>query len=200
MYRKYFKRLLDIVLSLFGLVILSPVFIIVTVLLFFSNKGKPFFSQERPGKDEKTFKLCKFKSMNDKKDANGILLPDAERLTSIGKFIRQTSVDELPQLYNILKGDMSLIGPRPLLVEYLPYYTDSEKIRHKVRPGITGYAQVNGRNRIEWDERLRMDVLYVKNLSFYMDMSIFIKTIAHVLNGKDISINNIDNLDNVRKI
>jgi lipopolysaccharide/colanic/teichoic acid biosynthesis glycosyltransferase len=190
---------LDIVFSLIGLTVLSPIFIIVTVLLFFTNKGKPFFFQERPGKDEKIFKLCKFKSMNDKKDAKGVLLPDRERLTSTGKFIRQTSIDELPQLYNVLKGDMSLIGPRPLLVEYLPYYTDNEKIRHQIRPGITGLAQVNGRNQIEWDERFKIDVLYVKNLSFCMDMNIFIKTITHGLNGKNISVDNMGNLDNIRK-
>ena len=188
MYKNFFKRLIDFVAAFCGLVLLSPIFIIVMVGLFFANGGKPFFFQERPGKDERIFRIIKFKSMNDKRDAEGNLLPDAERLTPIGSFIRKTSLDEIPQLINVLKGDMSLIGPRPLLVHYLPYYTEREKLRHTVRPGITGYAQVNGRNTVNWDERLEMDAQYVENLSFLNDVKILIQTIQNVINRKDIVI------------
>lgn len=188
MYKKYLKRFLDFVAAFCGLVLLSPIFIIVMVGLFFANGGKPFFFQARPGKGERIFRIIKFKSMNDKRDAEGNLLPDAERLTPIGSFIRKTSLDEIPQLINVLKGDMSLIGPRPLLVHYLPYYTEREKLRHTVRPGITGYAQVNGRNTVNWDERLEMDAQYVENLSFLNDVKILIQTIQNVINRKDIVI------------
>jgi lipopolysaccharide/colanic/teichoic acid biosynthesis glycosyltransferase len=156
--------------------------------LYFANQGKPFFFQERPGLNERIFKIIKFKSMNDKKDKEGNLLSDAERLTKVGAFVRKTSLDEIPQLINVLKGDMSLIGPRPLLVRYLPYYSKREKLRHTVRPGITGLAQVNGRNFLMWDERLEMDVQYVENLSFFSDMQILVKTIQGVINRKDIEI------------
>lgn len=188
MYKNYLKRFLDFVAAFCGLVLLSPIFIIVMIGLYFANQGKPFFFQERPGLNEKIFKIIKFKSMNDKKDANGNLLPDAERLTPIGAFVRKTSLDEIPQLINVLKGDMSIVGPRPLLVHYLPYYTEREKLRHTVRPGITGYAQVNGRNTVNWDERLEMDAQYVENLSFLNDVKILIQTIQNVINRKDIVI------------
>lgn len=188
MYKTYFKRLFDFLAAFFGLLLLSPVFILVTIALYFANQGKPFFFQARPGKDERIFNIIKFKSMNDKKDAQGNLLPDAKRLTKAGSFVRKTSLDEIPQLINVLKGDMSLIGPRPLLVHYLPYYTERENLRHTVRPGITGYAQVNGRNTVNWDERLEMDVQYVENLSFLNDVKILIQTIQNVINRKDIVI------------
>ncbi|MDM1454774.1 sugar transferase [Myroides odoratimimus] len=186
MYKNFFKRVLDFSASFFGLVLLSPIFIIVTIGLFFANQGKPFFFQSRPGKGEKVFKIIKFKSMNDKRDANGNLLPDVDRLTPVGAFVRKTSLDEIPQLINILKGDMSLIGPRPLLVAYLPFYTEREKLRHTVRPGITGLAQVNGRNTINWDERLEFDAKYVESLSFKNDVRIFFQTVRNVVNRKDI--------------
>src|SRR5690606_32506443 len=182
------KRFLDILVALVGLLILSPIFILVTIGLFFANKGKPFFFQERPGLNEKIFKIIKFKSMNDKRDTEGRLMPDAARLTTVGAFVRKTSLDEIPQLINVLKGDMSLIGPRPLFVRYLPYYTEREKLRHTVRPGITGWAQVNGRNTVNWDERLEMDAQYVENLTFQLDMKILWITIQNVINRKDIVI------------
>jgi len=186
MYKNYFKRLFDFFAALVGLILLSPIFIVVTIGLYFANQGKPFFFQARPGLNEKIFHIIKFKSMNDRKDANGNLLPDAERLTAVGAFVRKTSLDEIPQLINILKGDMSLIGPRPLLVAYLPFYTEREKLRHTVRPGITGLAQVNGRNTINWDERLVLDATYVENLSFKNDVKIFIQTVKNVISTKDI--------------
>jgi undecaprenyl phosphate N,N'-diacetylbacillosamine 1-phosphate transferase len=188
MYKKYIKRLLDLLIAFFGFLILSPIFIVVTIGLFFANQGKPFFFQERPGLNEKKFKIIKFKSMNEKKDGHGKLLSDTERLTKLGGFIRKTSLDEIPQLLNVLKGDMSLIGPRPLLVKYLSYYTPREQLRHTVRPGITGFAQVNGRNTVNWDERLEMDAQYVENLSFGNDVKIFIQTVKNVVNRKDIVI------------
>lgn len=202
MYKNYIKRILDFTLALTGLIFLSPIFIIVTLGLYVVNQGKPFFLQERPGKDERIFKIIKFKSMNDKTDANGNLLPDADRLTPMGAFVRKTSLDEIPQLINVLKGDMSLIGPRPLLVRYLPYYTEREKLRHTVRPGITGWAQVNGRNTINWDERLELDVQYVENLSFTQDLTIILKTIQNVISRKDIVVipgELFTTLDNYRK-
>src|SRR5690554_1805831 len=188
MYKNYFKRLFDFLAALIGLLLLSPIFIVVTIGLCFANQGRPFFFQKRPGKDERIFKIVKFKTMNDKKDAEGNLLPDADRLTKMGSFVRKTSLDEIPQLINVLKGDMSLIGPRPLLVQYLSYYTEREKLRHTVRPGITGFAQVNGRNTVNWDERLEMDAQYVENLSFTNDIKILIQTIKNVVNRKDIVI------------
>lgn len=189
MYKNIFKSIIDFTLSFLGFIIISPIFLLLWIWLSIANKGAgALFFQERPGKDEKIFKVIKFKTMNDRKDASGKLLPDAQRLTKVGKFVRSTSLDEIPQLLNVIKGDMSLIGPRPLLVRYLPYYTDRERKRHTVRPGITGWAQVNGRNTINWDERLELDVKYVENLSFKLDFVILIKTIQNVILKKDIVI------------
>ena len=171
---------------------------VVMVGLWFANNGKPFFYQLRPGKGERIFRIIKFKTMNDRCDANGQLLPDAERLTKIGAFVRKTSLDEIPQLLNVLKGDMSVIGPRPLLVKYLPYYSKREQLRHTVRPGITGLAQVNGRNKLNWDDRLELDAQYVENLSFLLDIKILFRTIINVLLRKDIAVGYID-LDDYRK-
>lgn len=171
MYRHFFKRLFDFVIALVGLIILSPLFLILWIGLSIANKGAgAFFVQERPGKDEKIFKVIKFKTMNDRRDENGNLLPDSERLTKIGRVIRSLSLDELPQLINVLKGDMSLIGPRPLLVQYLPLYDEVQRRRHEVRPGITGWAQVNGRNAISWQEKFEHDVWYVDHLSLSLDI------------------------------
>ena len=179
-YRLYFKRIIDFVIALVGLIVLSPLFLILWIWLSIANKGAgAFFVQERPGKDEKIFKVIKFKTMNDRRDEKGDLLPDSERLTTIGRWIRSLSLDEIPQLINVLKGDMSLVGPRPLLPRYLPYYTSRERLRHTVRPGITGWAQVNGRNTINWDRRLALDVYYVENLSFKLDLKIFFKTLKN---------------------
>lgn len=186
MYRNIVKPTFDFLAAFFGLIILSPIFVIVTIGLMIANKGNPFFFQKRPGKNERIFSIIKFKSMNDKKDSEGHLLPDAQRLTKIGAFVRKTSLDEIPQLINVLKGDMSLIGPRPLLICYLPYYTEREKLRHKVNPGITGLAQVNGRNNLNWDDRLSLDVAYVENLSFRLDMRVLIRTIKKVIFREDI--------------
>jgi len=186
-YRNFIKPLFDFLLSLVALFILSPVFLLVTVLLFISNRGKPFFTQTRPGKNDRFFKVIKFKTMNEKKDENGNLLPDAQRITPVGKFIRKTSLDEIPQLLNVIKGDMSLIGPRPLLIEYLPLYNDFQKRRHEVRPGITGWAQVNGRNAISWPEKFKFDVWYVDNCSFSLDMKILWLTIKKVIVSEGIS-------------
>lgn len=162
---------------------------IIAIWLHFANKGAgAFFFQDRPGKDERIFKVVKFKSMTDERDSEGNLLPDAQRLTKVGRFVRATSIDELPQIINVLKGDMALIGPRPLLVEYLPYYTERERKRHSVRPGITGYTQTHGRNNLTWDERLEMDVYYVENLSFAMDLKVFFRTIYNVLARKDVQV------------
>lgn len=187
MYKNYLKRLFDFLAAFFGLVLLSPIFIIVMVGLYFANKGKPFFFQARPGKGERIFKIVKFKTMNDKKDANGNLLSDAERLTPIGAFVRKTSLDEIPQLINVLKGDMSLIGPRPLLPQYLPLYNEEQKRRHEVRPGITGWAQVNGRNAISWKRKFELDVEYVDNLSLLMDLKVFFTTFKKVFKSEGIS-------------
>lgn len=186
---KYFKRFFDFFFALLALLCLSPVLLTVTVWLHFANKGAGvFFYQLRPGKNERIFKVIKYKSMTDERDENGMLLPDAKRLTAVGRFIRATSIDELPQLINVLKGDMALIGPRPLLVEYLPYYTERESLRHSVRPGITGYTQVHGRNNLSWDERLEMDVYYVEHMCFLMDFKIFFRTIYNVIARKDVQV------------
>ncbi|GAA0720765.1 sugar transferase [Aquimarina litoralis] len=166
---------------------MSPIILILIILLAIANGGKPFFFQSRPGKNEKIFKIIKFKSMNDKKDGNGELLPFDQRITKTGKFIRKYSLDEIPQLFNVLKGDMSLIGPRPLLVKYLPLYNDVQKKRHDVKPGVTGWAQVNGRNTISWDEKFKLDVWYTENISFKLDAKIIIKTIKKVLFKEDIN-------------
>ncbi|UOK43763.1 MULTISPECIES: sugar transferase [Flavobacterium] len=180
MYKSFFKRFSDVLLSLIGLILLSPVFVLITIGLFFANNGKPFFIQNRPGKNEVLFKIIKFKTMNDKKDKEGNPLADAQRLTAIGRFVRKTSVDEIPQLINVLLGDMSLIGPRPLLPEYLPLYDEFQKQRHTVRPGITGWAQVNGRNAIDWNQKFEYDVWYVKHLSLILDLKIVFMTIKKV--------------------
>ena len=187
MYKKYLKRLFDFVAAFFGLLLLSPFFIVVTLGLLFANQGKPFFFQARPGKNERIFKIVKFKTMNDKKDKNGNLLPDAERLTKIGSFVRKTSLDEIPQLLNVLKGDMSLIGPRPLLIQYLPLYNATQKRRHEVRPGITGWAQVNGRNAISWQQKFEYDIWYVDNISLWLDIKILFLTIKKVFVREGIS-------------
>ena len=201
MYKSVFKRLIDFIISLVALICLSPLLLFVTILLHYANKGKgAFFFQERPGLDEKIFKIWKFKTMTDERDEHGQLLPDAERLTKIGSIVRSTSIDELPQLINVLKGDMALMGPRPLLVKYLPYYSDRERLRHTVRPGITGWAQVKGRTAITWDEKLSHDVYYVENFSFRLDAKIFFMTIANVLKGSDTDLQEESmDLDVIRK-
>lgn len=187
MYKGFFKRLIDFVLATIGFVLLSPVFLFVTVYLFFTNEGKPFFFQQRPGRNNAIFKVIKFKTMNDKKDIDGNLLSDEERLTKVGQFVRKTSLDEIPQLLNVIKGDMSLIGPRPLLVEYLPLYNEKHLERHKVRSGITGWAQVNGRNAISWKQKFDYDVWYVDNISLVLDMKIIFKTLFKVVKSEGIS-------------
>lgn len=187
MYKIFFKRVIDFTIVLMALLIIWPILLIIYIWLTIANKGAgAVFYQERPGKDCKIFKVIKFKSMTDERDAEGNLLPDAERLTKVGKFVRSTSIDELPQLINVLKGDMALIGPRPLLPEYLPYYTEREQLRHTVRPGITGWAQVNGRNNVTWDQKLELDAYYVENLNLAMDVKVFFTTIKNVLGGKDV--------------
>ena len=187
MYKNYFKRLFDFTAALVGLLLLSPIFVLVTIGLFFANQGKPFFFQTRPGKNETLFRIVKFKTMHDKTDAEGNLLSDAERLTPIGAFVRKTSLDEIPQLLNVIKGDMSLIGPRPLLIKYLPLYSETQKRRHEVKPGITGWAQVNGRNAISWNKKFEYDVWYVDHLSFLLDCKIVWKTIKKVIIREGIS-------------
>lgn len=194
LYNPYFKRFWDIVLSLIALVVLSPVMLVLTVLGAIKMKGNPFFTQERPGKDEKIFKLIKFRSMTCEKDKEGNLLPDEVRLTGYGKKLRATSLDELPELINVLKGDMSLVGPRPLLVRYLPAYTAEERHRHDVRPGITGLAQVNGRNYVGWDQRLKYDIEYVNNYSFFGDFHICLRTIEKVIKREEIAVDT-DNIE-----
>lgn len=185
MYQHCIKRLLDIIISLFGMLILSPVYLVVAVLVRVKLGSPVIFHQKRPGYQEKIFTLCKFRTMMDARDENGELLPDSERLTKFGLFLRKTSLDELPELWNIFKGDMSLIGPRPLLVSYLPWYTEREKLRHTVRPGLTGLAQVSGRNYIEWDKRLEKDVEYVEHLSFAMDVKVLWMTVKVVFGKSD---------------
>jgi len=188
LYKRYFKRLFDFVIALVGLIILSPLLLILWIGLSIANKGAgAFFLQERPGKGEKIFKVIKFKTMNDKRDENSNLLPDSERLTTIGRWIRSLSLDEIPQLINVLKGDMSLIGPRPLLVQYLPLYNETQRRRHEVRPGMTGWAQVNGRNAINWQEKFAYDVWYVDHLSLSLDIKIFLKTVEKVFNREGIN-------------
>lgn len=188
MYKHFLKRLIDIVASFFVLLVLFFPLAVLAIVIALMTKSNPFFFQNRPGKNNKVFKMIKFKSMNNATDVHGNLLPDEQRLTKIGKFIRKTSLDELPELINILKGDMSIVGPRPLLVKYLPYYTDRELKRHKVRPGITGLSQISGRNHLNWDERLELDVQYVEKLSFMLDAKIVINTFFQVLKQKDVSV------------
>lgn len=187
MYKHFFKRFFDFLIALIGLIILSPLFIGVMIGLYFANQGKPFFFQARPGLNEKIFKIIKFKTMNDKKDPNGNLLSDAERLTPIGAFVRKTSLDEIPQLINVLKGDMAIIGPRPLLPQYLSLYNEIQRRRHNVRPGITGWAQVNGRNAISWTKKFELDVWYVENISLLTDLKVFLITFKKVFKSEGIS-------------
>ena len=189
MYKCFFKRFLDFWISLVVLICISPVLLVVTIWLHFANKGAgAFFFQERPGRDAKIFKVVKYKTMTDEKDEDGNLLPDSERLTKVGRFVRSTSIDELPQLFNVLKGDMALIGPRPLLVQYLPYYTEREQLRHTVRPGISGWAQVHGRNTAKWDDRLELDAYYAEHVSLLLDLKVIAITIKNVIMRKDISV------------
>ena len=188
MYKHFFKRVLDIIISGVALILIGWLLIIITLFLHFANKGAgAFFFQERPGKDERIFKVIKFKTMTDERDASGKLLPDAERLTKVGKFVRSTSIDELPQLINVFKGDMSLIGPRPLLVKYLPLYSAEQKRRHEVRPGISGWAQCHGRNAISWTEKFKLDVWYVDHCTLWTDIKVIFITIKNVLMRKDIN-------------
>ena len=189
MYKHFFKRVIDFTIALVALLVIWPILLIIYIWLTIANKGAgAMFYQERPGKDEKIFRVMKFKSMTDERDADGNLLPDKDRITAVGKFVRKTSIDELPQLINVLKGDMALIGPRPLLPEYLPYYTEREKLRHTVRPGISGWAQVNGRNNVTWDRKLELDAHYVEHLSLWMDIKVLLTTIKNVLGGKDVNV------------
>jgi lipopolysaccharide/colanic/teichoic acid biosynthesis glycosyltransferase len=181
MYKSGIKTGIDCCSALMGLLLLSPIFFLVTLALIIANHGKPFFIQKRPGKNGKIFSIIKFKTMNDKKDNKGNVLPDAQRLTKMGLFVRKTSLDEIPQLINVLKGDMSLIGPRPLLPEYLPLYNNFQKRRHEVKPGITGWAQINGRNAIDWNKKFELDVWYVDNLSFLLDIKIAVKTLKKII-------------------
>lgn len=191
MYNTVLKRVFDFLAALLGLVILIPIFFIVTISLCIANSGKPFFFQLRPGKNEKLFSIIKFKTMNDKKDAEGNLLSDEHRLTKIGSFVRKTSLDEIPQLLNVLKGDMSFVGPRPLLPEYLPLYNERQSRRHDVKPGITGWAQVNGRNMISWDKKFEYDLWYVDNISFLLDLRIFFLTLKKVIVREGINMVNV---------
>lgn len=199
MYAKYFKRIIDFILSLIALIVLSPVLVVLMILGAVFMRGNPFFTQPRPGKNEKIFKLIKFRTMNNRKDADGNLLPDEVRLNGYGKFLRSTSLDELPELANIVKGDMSIIGPRPLLVRYLDYYTEEERKRHNVRPGLSGYAQVHGRNNVNWGERMKMDIYYAEHISFGMDVKILIDTILIVLKREGTSVEGMMDFDDFRK-
>jgi undecaprenyl phosphate N,N'-diacetylbacillosamine 1-phosphate transferase len=187
MYKIFFKRFFDIVIALITIVIFSPLLFLVFLLLLMSNQGNPFFFQKRPGLNGTIFKVIKFKTMNEKRDAHGILLPDDKRLTKLGIFLRKTSFDEGPQVINILKGDMSIIGPRPLLPEYLPLYNEQQKKRHNVKPGITGWAQINGRNAISWNKKFEYDVWYVENMSFLLDVKIFFKTFLKVFKSEGVN-------------
>lgn len=201
-YERYLKRTLDVVLSFLALIVLSPVILVVAILVRLKLGTPIFFTQERPGKDEKIFKMYKFRTMTDEKDANGHLLPDSVRLTSFGKFLRSTSLDELPELWNILKGDMSIVGPRPLLIKYLPYYSEREKFRHSVRPGLTGLSQINGRNCLDWDTRLELDVRYSLNITMWTDIQILLKTVLKVVKREDVVVvdtGTIKDLDIERK-
>ena len=202
MYAKYFKRILDFILSLIAIIVLSPVFLIIAILVKIKLGSPIIFKQERPGKDEKIFTLYKFRTMTDEKDENGNLLPDEKRLTKFGKTLRSTSLDELPELFNILKGDMAIVGPRPLLVKYLPYYTKEERHRHDVRPGLTGLAQIHGRNATNWTDRFNYDVEYTNKITFFNDIKILIKTIMKVIKKEDILVGKehiLLNLDEERR-
>ena len=200
MYSCFFKRVIDFILVFVVLAVIWTILLFVALWLHFANKGAgAFFMQERPGKNGKIFKVIKFKTMTDERDANGNLLPDAQRLTKVGRFVRSTSIDELPQLFNVLKGDMALIGPRPLLPRYLPWYTEEEKHRHDVRPGISGYAQSHGRNSVTWDEKLAMDVWYVNHISLKLDLQIIFETIKSVIKRDSIEVEGVEALDTYRK-
>ena len=198
-YEKYFKRPLDLLCGLLAVAVFWWLYLILIILGAIFMGGNPFFTQERPGKDEKIFKLIKFRSMDNRKDKDGNLLPDEVRLNKYGRFIRKTSLDELPEAFNIIKGDMSVIGPRPLLVKYLPYYSEEERVRHCVRPGLSGLAQVNGRNAIFWEEKFAYDVSYVNHITFLLDVSIFCKTILLVLKREGIANDNMEDFDDFRK-
>ena len=187
MYKNFIKIAFDFFTAVLGLLVLSPIFIIVTILLFVNNRGKPFFVQLRPGRHQKIFKIIKFKTMTDKKDVHGNLLPDGDRLTKFGKFVRKSSLDEIPQLVNVVMGDMSIVGPRPLLTHYLHLYSDFQNRRHEVKPGITGWAQVNGRNAISWDKKFELDVYYVEHCSFWLDVKILFKTLIKVIKSDGIT-------------
>lgn len=187
MYSNILKRFLDVLMATIGIVVCSPVILMVAILLNLSLRGNPFFVQERPGRNGRIFKLIKFRTMNEKRDRNGKLLPDRDRLTPVGRLIRSTSLDELPQLLNVLKGDMSLVGPRPLLVNYLPLYSEEQSRRHNVRPGITGWAQINGRNSISWKEKFELDVWYVDHVSFLLDLKIIGRTVVKVFRREGIN-------------
>ena len=199
MYAKIIKRLIDFILSFIALVVLSPVLLVLIILGAIKMKGNPFFTQLRPGKDEKIFKLIKFRTMTNEKDADGNLLPDEKRLIKYGKVLRSTSLDELPELINILIGDMSIVGPRPLLVKYLPYYTERERLRHSVRPGLTGYAQAHGRNEITWEKKFELDVWYVEHLTFITDVRVIWDTVKAVLSHDGVSLNALEDFDEYRK-
>lgn len=196
MYKYFFKRVIDFIIALIALLIIWPILLVIYIWLTIANKGAgALFYQERPGLHGKIFKVIKFKTMTDERDAEGNLLPDADRLTKVGRFVRSTSIDELPQLINVLKGDMALIGPRPLLVRYLPWYTEKESHRHDIRPGISGWAQANGRNAVTWDEKLAMDVWYAENVSFMTDIMIIIKTIKSVILRESVEVTGVEALD-----
>jgi undecaprenyl phosphate N,N'-diacetylbacillosamine 1-phosphate transferase len=202
MYKNFYKRVFDFIASLILIILLSPLLLLVIIILLIANQGQPFFFQQRPGKNGETFTIMKLKTMNDKKDIEGNLLPDVRRLTKVGVFIRKTSLDEIPQLINVIKGEMSLIGPRPLVIKYLPFYTEKERLRHAVRPGITGLAQVSGRNNLKWDERLALDADYVENLSFKQDVKILYNTVLKVIASENIITNPqsiMEDLDEERK-
>lgn len=205
MYAKFFKRLLDLLISLTAILILSPIFLILIIVGAIAMHGNPFFTQLRPGRinkktgEEKIFRLIKFRTMSNKKDSEGNFLPDAVRLNKYGRILRSTSLDELPELWNILKGDMSIVGPRPLMARYIPFYNDFERKRHNVRPGLTGYAQANGRNTVSWDERMQLDVYYSENVSFIMDIKIIFLTIKIVLSREGIELNDIGNFDDYKR-
>lgn len=187
MYKSFFKRVIDFVAALMGLLLLLPILLIITVFLYVQNNGKPFFLQERPGKNKKAFNIIKFKSMTDAKDDSGNLLPDNKRITKVGSFVRKTSLDEIPQLINVLKGDMSLVGPRPLLFKYIPMFNEEQLRRHEVRPGITGWAQVNGRNSISWTDKFTLDIYYVDNISLILDIKILVLTVLKVIKKEGVN-------------
>lgn len=203
MYKNFFKRFFDLLISSIALLLIGWLILLIALFLHFANKGAgAFFLQERPGKDEKIFKIIKFKTMTDECDADGNLLPDQDRITKVGTVVRKLSIDELPQLINVFKGDMAFIGPRPLLPEYLPWYTERERLRHTVRPGMSGWAQVNGRNNLSWDEKLALDVYYVEHLSLGMDIKVILKTIVNVIQHKDVNVVpglRLGKLDDVRR-